>query len=254
MARDTQAARSLVRLVVWIFLGEVALVILLGNRSTVGQPPDGVGAGQEPHLTWVAAAPSEEAGSLPGDAAFAEVNGSGFSGLLWGRTRLDTMIRSASGRPFAGFTGSMLNLSFAPDGLGIPSRPVAMLTAGSFETLPIQEPLAGPHPGPGSSAIRMSQPLRALRLAEMPHLPVWTNVDVLAPTSVSLLVEIGRGVLSASVLPPGSGLAAADQEGLKLARSLRFEASNLEVLPGESPLVWGAVEFVWHTASVREPP
>jgi TonB family protein len=78
-------------------------------------------------------------------------------------------------------------------------------------------------------------------------LPSWTNFDVLAPTTIQVLVGEDGDVISASLQPPGSGVAAADQYAMQAARLLRF--NPVQPAPNSPALSWGSVDFLWHTAA-----
>jgi hypothetical protein len=242
-------ALSLGRLLVLILFAQVALVCLLGNWSSLEPPvPPTTTA---PRLVWLGGS-GEVVAALPGGAVLAEVSSAGFSGALWRGG--DAVQLSA---PL--FPGS--NERMGADATSAP------LFAESVEMEPARlaaHPLPDIRPGvswaagsgtdaqPGASRLRLGGPLASLAVQVPGGLPVWTNADVLAPTTVQLLVEPGGGVLSAVVLPAGSGLAAADQEGLRLARQLQFPSGATDGTGDEDrQLVWGTVEFVWHTV---EPP
>ncbi len=68
--------------------------------------------------------------------------------------------------------------------------------------------------------------------------------DVIAPSRVQLLVAPDGNVVS-TVLLETSGLDAADQSALTLARSLRFVSAD--------KLVFGEILFTWHTVPVNAP-
>ena len=107
--------------------------------------------------------------------------------------------------------------------------------------------------GAGQSILRLGEGLTAWQAELNEVLPVWTNAHLLAATVVQVLVNSQGRVLSATLEPPGSGLSAADQVGLRLVRQARFLSPPGQ--PMSSPLHWGRVEFVWHTvASASESP
>jgi TonB family protein len=100
--------------------------------------------------------------------------------------------------------------------------------------------------------VRAADGLAGWQVTLRERLPVWTNSQLLAATVVQVLVDEQGGVMSATVKPPGSGLAAADQEALRLARALRFE--RVQPLEGATKPVWGDVEFVWLTVAPPDTP
>ncbi len=120
-----------------------------------------------------------------------------------------------------------------PQSVLAPRRPAASL------------PEAQLHPLVGGSTLRLEGGLEKFQPLAVPSLPSWPHTDILRPTVVQLVV--GRfGNVESAILLSSSGLAAADQEGLNLARRLRFE---VKTDPSRSqPWVWGRVVFRWSTA------
>lgn len=233
------------RLFLAILLAQVALVGLLGAWSELGPRP--LLPRPTPRLRWLVGDPEAELG-LPGHAVLAEVSREGFSGALWrggDSARLSApaapefVERMVVGvAPGPGFRESAPVVSPPPTGSILPLLDLASEPGGDVRYAP----------GPGQSRLRWSGPLAELPVRVPSPLPVWTNTEVLLPTSVQVVAERNGGVLSAVLLPGGSGLAAADQEALRLAREFRFAGTGNP--PGEEgvpPLVWGTVEFVWHT-------
>ncbi len=96
----------------------------------------------------------------------------------------------------------------------------------------------------GNSALRVREQLRHFCLEHNYALPEWTNSQILNPTVVQVLLDSDAAVLAASTLPPGSGFNVADQNALRMPRSLRFRVASTETHPS---LSWGLLEFVWHT-------
>jgi hypothetical protein len=108
-------------------------------------------------------------------------------------------------------------------------------------------PMEGP-PLPSRSWMKVEGELAGRTVASVATLPVWPLDDVLPPSVVQVVVGPEGSVLSATLQPPGCGLAAADNRALELARSVRFEA-----LPTtRSGLAWGRLVFRW--ATVPPPP
>ena len=233
------------RLFLVVLLAQVALVGLLGAWSELGARPPL--PRPTPRLHWLVGDPAAELG-LPGQAVFAEVSSEGFSGALWrdgDSARLSAPVAPefvertvVGGAPGPGFKESAPAVSPPP-----PSPPLRPFNLASEPGEAIRYAAR-----PGQSRLRWSGPLAALSVRVPEPLPVWTNGEVLLPTSVQVVAERYGGVLSAVLLPGGSGLAAADQEALRLTREFRFAGAGSP--PGEEgvpPLAWGTVEFIWHT-------
>jgi hypothetical protein len=97
-----------------------------------------------------------------------------------------------------------------------------------------------------TSTLQIQDDLAQRRLLDQMILPSWPYANVIAPSKVQLLVNEAGDVVSAVLLPPGSGYAAADQydqadqRALELARTARFAPS--------SSLTVGRMIFNWHTA------
>ena len=129
----------------------------------------------------------------------------------------------------------------------------------SFATLAEVEPaLAAPRielapPASGPSRLQLGGDLAGRPLLGQPPLPAWTNTDLLTNTVVQLVVDGSGRVLSAVLLPPGSGYEPANQFALNLGRNARFEP-----LPGNaggpasqpSGLSVGTLAFEWQTILV----
>ncbi len=99
-----------------------------------------------------------------------------------------------------------------------------------------------------TSTLQIQDDLAQRQLLDPIHLPSWPYANVIAPSKVQLLVNEAGDVVSAVLLPPGSGFitanqyAPADQRALELARAARFApASRLTV---------GRMIFNWHTVPV----
>jgi hypothetical protein len=236
-------------LFVLILLAQAVLVCLLGNWSSLQAPVRTTTS--TPCLVWLGGS-GDGAAALPGGAVFAEVSSAGFSGALW---RGGDAARLSA--PLARGFDERLGAAAAPGPWFADSAPPE-LAGRPMPSPPGIHPRAGsaarPGPGarPGVSRLRLRGPLASLPVRAPGVLPVWTNADVLAPTTVQLLVESGGGVLSATLLPAGSGLAAADQEAVRLARQLQFPFGAPDGMEDQDrKLVWGTAEFVWHTV---EPP
>ncbi len=101
------------------------------------------------------------------------------------------------------------------------------------------------------SALRIQGELARRRLLAPLDLPPQTNNDVLGDSVVQVLVDADGNVLSATLLPPGSGLATADKDALNFAKSARFEPLNREgpasSVNSGTNLTLGDMVFQWQT-------
>lgn len=99
--------------------------------------------------------------------------------------------------------------------------------------------------------LRVRGELAGRHLVKPLKLPTQTNGDILGNSVVQVLVDGNGNVLSATLLPPGSGLAAADQEAVNLAKSARFEPldhGETDALESSGTnLTLGDMVFQWQT-------
>ncbi|MHB8520801.1 MAG: energy transducer TonB family protein [Limisphaerales bacterium] len=99
------------------------------------------------------------------------------------------------------------------------------------------------------STVQVDGDLAARLLRSPLDLPSWPDHDFLTNTVVQVAIDAG-GVPRAVVLLERSGLKAADQRALELARTARFEP--VATLEPAAPLrTWGTLIFRWH---VQPPP
>jgi hypothetical protein len=146
------------------------------------------------------------------------------------------LLLSANGLGLA-FNQFMQTNRFA--GFEVPLKPPVKL---STPELPVESALAP------TSTLQIQDDLAQRRLLDPINPPSWPYADVIAPSQVQVLVDAAGNVVSAVLLPPGSGYAPADQydqadqRALELARAARFApASRLTV---------GRMIFNWHTVPV----
>lgn len=95
---------------------------------------------------------------------------------------------------------------------------------------------------PPATTMKISGELAARRWLNRIDLPSLPRNDVIAPSTVQVLVDAAGNVFSAVVLKPDAGIQSdsdADQTALQLARSLRFA-------PAAGPTL-GEVTFTWRT-------
>jgi hypothetical protein len=100
------------------------------------------------------------------------------------------------------------------------------------------------------SRVELQGLLAARGILAQPELPSWSNADILAPSRVQVLVD-ARGNPVSAVLLGGSGLKAADESAVELARRMSFGADRMVL---ENPashaddgLMTGWLTFFWRT-------
>jgi hypothetical protein len=82
----------------------------------------------------------------------------------------------------------------------------------------------------------------------VPSLPVWAHTNVLTNTVVQVLADARGNVFSWTLMGPGSGLAAADEEAIKFARTARFESLDRAGLnQPQTEFTLGTLVFQWIT-------
>ncbi len=226
-----------------IFVLQLLLVGVLSARRVAF--PLRYAAGQAPAMVWLPGTDPLLA-EFPDTATLAVVNRRGFSGPLWaGSSRWRLVAGFAAEEALALDSVSSISPSFPRTQPGLPSPAEFSLPALTPSAAP---PVSVPRTLlPETSVLRVGGEVRSRRIVDSsPPLPSWTNLEVLAATTVQIVVDRSGGVLSAALQPPGSGLATADQLALQRARSLRFEPAT-----GTSPgLQWGTLEFVWRTLAI----
>jgi hypothetical protein len=129
----------------------------------------------------------------------------------------------------------------------------------AFPTIVMPEPqwrvpeLASTVPPWTPSALRIRGDLAKRRLLSPPTLPAWPGTDLLTNSVVQLLVDAPGNVVSAVLLPPGSGLRESDRLALELARAARFEPETAGPAQPQDPsagLTMGTMVFQWQTLPV----
>ncbi|HEY1662723.1 MAG TPA: hypothetical protein VGI03_09920 [Verrucomicrobiae bacterium] len=95
-----------------------------------------------------------------------------------------------------------------------------------------------------ASTLRVDGDLARRPWIAAPRLPLWIDNDVLQPAVVQVLVNPEGDVASEVLLPPGSGLDAADQKALEIARGLHFVRA--------AHPTFGNLTFNWQTAPAPE--
>lgn len=236
----------LVRIAVAVFMIQLLLIWVLSRRS----PPGPELAGQRGVAwVWQGAGVAAVAPGVPDAAVFAVVQGAGFTGQLWNRPGGPRGAPTPSG--LAERLRAGVNLRRASQASGVVPSPEAPVIPVNVR-VPMPEFAGGQEwEGAGEGArLRLPPALKGTLVTSAPGPLVWTNAEVLGPTAVRLLVGADGGVLSATLIDPGSGLPAADQRALEYARGMRFARSAEGGLAG---VLWSEVEFVWRTISAPSP-
>lgn len=106
-------------------------------------------------------------------------------------------------------------------------------------------------PLPAKSSFRFEGQLAGRGLIAPLELPSFPHTDILANTSVQLVVNRSGFVFSPPIVLNSSGSKAADSRAVELARSLRFKP----VAAGDATtLTWGTLIVQWHTLEMPATP
>jgi TonB family protein len=226
--------------------GQLLLIFLLSERiqPRSGRPPAPsrfrLLGGPSTPLPW------SQAPWLSDAAQFALVSPQGFSGPVWQQLpRFGPQVVEWSEPPrWLTQEVSRLGSSFTPgsDTGGWLSRVTTERPAPGLSGLP-----ALTAPMSTNSTLTIEGELGARRLLSALALAGWPHHDVLLPSTVQVVVNPQGLVISATLLG-SSGLAAADQRALELARAARFQ-------PLSSPtqglgLSWGRLVFEWQAVEL----
>lgn len=99
------------------------------------------------------------------------------------------------------------------------------------------------------STVRVNGGLANRRWLNAPAiLRSWPAADLLTNSIVQVLTDAEGQILSAALMPPGSGSKAADLKALELARSARFAPASRD----GGRLTVGTLIFEWHTVPMPE--
>lgn len=233
--------RRFVWVVGFVFVLQVLLVGFLSAwRSAL---PPGNATAQSPALVWLPFA-DPLLSEVPDAAALAMVNRGCYSGPLWLRRLWPHLVLEAAVEGTVTIDGvSSVRPWFSRLQPGQPSP-------AEFSLLPLVPRPSAPFSASLTllsecSFLRIDGEIRSRRMVRSGTLPAWTNVEILTPTTVQIMVDRSGGVLSATLQPPGSGLAAADQLALQRARSLGFDPATGR----QGGFQWGTIEFVWSTVT-----
>ena len=230
-----------------VFGGQLLLIFLLTDRAP-GHPRS---AGE---VTRFSVALDESANARLNDplrvddpTLFALPNSHGFSGRAW-------LAAPSFRNPSAGWTepptwlaASSTRLGQEFIGFALTNAPVLLRMAGKPE--PRLTDLADvPEPNVPRSVVRVEGALQARPLATQPLVPDLPHEDVLRSSVVQVLVKADGEIFSAT-LRSGSGLKAADDRALELARKMRFAPLKPGGDEASAAFTAGTLIFTWHTVA-----
>lgn len=240
------------RWMMWISLvfgAQVALIFVLGDSS----PTTVRKAVTSPQLNLVTAA--DELLKLNNPTLFALPSENGFSGAAWMKwpivevapyrwTEPTQWLPIPAGQLASGFFE--LVRTNAPTRFLPPLKSAPLLTMPKSPSQEVQIEVG--------STFRLEGALSGRSLLNPPKLSAQPAGDLLANTIVQVMVDAAGRVLSAVLLPPGSGSKEADQTALNVARTMRLES-----LPAANPSSndadnWtrGRMIFQWQTVPLPQ--
>ncbi|MHB1306296.1 MAG: hypothetical protein ACYC23_04360 [Limisphaerales bacterium] len=226
-----------------LFLGQVAVIFWFSAGS--GPGPAAVGTlGRTVLVTDPASQRAlEELPWLADPAQFALMNPRGFSSEVWRRQPVMNARDNEGTEPPRWLKGepARLGSSLAPP--RIPAAALAQVAERPVPVFPGRQ--RQPRMEAERSALRVEGDLAGRPWQASEALPAFPHNDVLQSTTVQVVVNDHGAVLSATLWGTSSGLAAADQKALELARALRFDAVAMPDRRGS--LSWGHLVFRWGT-------
>jgi len=196
---------------------------------------------------------SREMLDLEDPTLFALPHLEGFSGKAWMDLPPPPLSEGEGREPERLLTLSVARLGLAFDEFVHTNPPPSFPITARLEPTLAMPQIALTPPVSGPSQLQLGGDLAGRLLLTRPALPAWTNADLLTNTVVQLVVDGPGNVLSAVLLPPGSGFDPANQFALSMGRNARFaprppregepdgRASGLEV---------GTLIFQWQTVLV----
>ncbi|HMP81501.1 MAG TPA: TonB family protein [Verrucomicrobiota bacterium] len=249
---DSEESWSRGRWWVWIlvvFAAQIGFIFALGDRKpaavrqTVASP--------ELTLTTM----RDELLMLEDPTLFALPHANGFSGAAW------MQLRRVEIAPY--------QWSELPQWLPMPTAQLASGISGFLQTnriaryvpslkiapqLTLPEPLPTEAPPEPASTVRVEGVLAGRTLLNPPQLASQPAADLLANTVVQVIVNADGRVLSAVLMPPGSGSKEADQNALNTARVSRFEPlkPGQETSGDANSWMRGRMIFQWHTVPLPQ--
>lgn len=226
-----------------LLAGQVIVIFLLSERS-----PPPIAPKVAPVLFSLSTAPAPAPTGtnwLEDPAQFALASAHGFSGPVWlRRPRFERPAREWSEPPHwltqevarLGAPGEAALAAPAARAAAIADKPAPAFGGG----------LDVADGGSPRSSLRLEGEIARRKLLGAWELPGWPHTELVQPSVVQVLVDAAGSVLSAALLGR-SGLPAADQRALELARSAQFE-------PAAKPsaglgLMWGRMIFRWQVAA-----
>lgn len=230
-----------------VFFAQLGLVLWFGERGPVRARPVAPG----PELRFANEGLGELL-TLTDPTLFALPHRQGFSGPAWlDLTPLPHRLDDWAEEP------RWLGLSLARLDTGLGDR-ARTNQAPKLERLPrmepgmlVFEPVLPPLP-PERSVLRIEGPLAGGARLTLLDLPAWPSADLLTNSVVQVVVDARGRYISGTLLPPGSGLKAADDCAFAKAKTLRFEPLPVESVEEQRPadplagLTWGRLVFQWH--------
>lgn len=256
----TWSPRKWSGVVLGLFALHAGLLMWFGARGPIQPRP----AAPAPQLRWAGAAVDEllvfsdrillaqrELLALTDPTLFAQSHAHGFSGAAWMRIPVPEYRAPAWSEP-----PRWLALD-APQ-LGANFRRYVQTNQPFLHAFAVQPEaqLAAPEIGATApataapSALRVEGALASRRLLAQPKLPPWPHTDLLTNTVVQVLVN-AEGKVVSPVLLGSSGLKAADEVALAVARAAQFNTLTAGAAPQPSataaPLMFGTLVFEWQT-------
>jgi hypothetical protein len=246
---DSGLHRHPIRLVVGVFLAQLAAIAFLSDRSPIVPRADS--RSSRFFLITDPATEQRLASALVSEdpALFAGASRHGFSGSAWlspQRRRYDMADWNEPPFRLAQPTNDLRSDAFEdrslPPGDSAPlvSKPPPRLSG-------IPEQLEAT---PERSSLRIEGPLSQRPLARSVALPAWTNTSVVRPNIVEAVVGPEGDIRSTRLLVP-SGLTHVDQEALRLSKEVRFapDSPGLEPQDGSTASTVGWLVFDWATVA-----
>lgn len=222
---------------------QVVFVLSLSDRSPIRRREPA----SEFRLTPVPAPGADSAfmelQALADPTLFALPSGRGFAGAGWKRgTEFNYQSRDWT-EPLHWLT----NRATFPGPGQLSDVPANHPPAGPTKPVPrVTEAAPAPLPMPGKSALRLEGAIARRALRSIPELPPIVHSNLLADTTVRVGVQADGHVFSAAIAR-ASGLKAADDRALEIARAARFEpVQETAGTSGPPALGWGELTFRWH--------
>ncbi|MCD6339047.1 MAG: hypothetical protein J7M29_06680 [Verrucomicrobia bacterium] len=183
---------------------------------------------------------------LEDPAQFALVTRRGFTGPLWVSPPQPTLRRRSRPRSFGGLAlTSVAEPLLAPKEKPAPGKAALLALPPPPARWPGSiQPQAPWKPG---TYVEVQGELAGRPLLAQPKLPEWRGPEVLSPSTVQIAVSADGRVLSAVLLPPGSG--SAEMDSLAAALAWRFFFAPEQPASGGRKLRWGQLVFHWWPVS-----